>query len=268
MTSFRDCIHTFENIGLTGRNQLIVHTSASPPAGLQGGFETLLAALLQTSEALITPCFTPQTMIIPEVGPENNAIEYGHHDYLNRQAEFFHQDMPSSAFLEPFAEVVRSHPESNRSDHPLLSFCGIGAEELLEGQSLSSPLEPIRNLADEDGDILLLGTDHTTNISIHYAEQTAGRRSFTRWALTSSGAVTCPGYPGCPEGFNALRGRLDAVARTGSLGSTMVSLIPVRDLVQIVVGWIHVEPTALLCNNPECPFCTTVRAEVSAGHKN
>ncbi len=125
-------------------------------------------------------------MIIPEVGPQNNAVHYGHHDYLNRQAEFFHHNMTSSAFLEPFAEVVRSHPEAHRSDHPLLSFCGIGAEALLEGQSLSSPLEPIRNLADEDGDILLVGTDHTTNISIHYAEQTAGRRSFTRWALTSA----------------------------------------------------------------------------------
>ena len=267
MTSFRDCIHALQEIGLTGRNRLIVHTAPSPPAGLQGGFETLLAALIETSKALITPCFTPQTMIIPEVGPDDNAVQYGSHHNINRQAEFFHENLSSSAFMEPFAGVVRRHPDSLRSDHPLLSFCGIHAESLLEGQSLSSPLEPIRSLADQDGDIVLIGCDHTSNTTIHYAEQVAGRRAFTRWALTPSGAVTCPGYPGCSAGFNALRPRLDSIVRSASLGSTMISLIPVRDLVQLVVGWIHVEPEALLCSNSDCPYCSTIRAAVKTRSK-
>ncbi|MBN1265702.1 MAG: AAC(3) family N-acetyltransferase [Anaerolineales bacterium] len=266
MTRFRDCIHTFREIGLTGRNHLIVHCSPSPPAGLHSGFETMLAALLESCESLITPAFTPQTMIIPEVGPDHNAIRYGQHYEHNRQADFFNPALSSTAFLEPFVSIVRSHPQAVRSDHPLLSFVGIHAEKMLESQSVLSPFEPIRTLAELDGDILLIGTDHTANTSIHYAEQVAGRRSFTRWALTHAGAVTCPGYPGCPEGFNALRPQLDAIVRSANLGSTMVSLIPARDLIQAVVGWIHVEPAALLCSNPDCEFCIAVHAQINADH--
>jgi len=266
MTRYRDCINTFREVGLTSRNHLIVHCSPSPPAGLQGGFETLLAALLESCESLITPSFTPQTMIVPETGPQKNALDYGSYHEQNRQAVFYHPDLPSTHMSEPFVSIVRDHPQAHRSSHPILSFTGINADELLDEQTLLSPFEPIRSLAELDGDVLLIGTDHTFNTTIHYAEQVAGRRSFTRWALTRSGAVTCPGFPGCAAGFNTLRPRLDAVIRCADLGSTAVSLIPARDLIQTVVGWIHVEPAALLCSNPDCAFCCTVHTEIKADH--
>jgi aminoglycoside 3-N-acetyltransferase len=205
-------------------------------------------------------------MIIPEIGPQKNALDYGMYHEQNRQAVFYRMDLPSTQYFEPFVSIVRDHPQALRSSHPLLSFTGINAKELLEDQTLLSPFGPIRSLAELDGDILLIGTDHTVNTTIHYAEQVAGRRSFTRWALTRSGAVTCPGYPGCTAGFNTLRPRLDSVIRSTDLGSTAVALIPARDLIQTVVGWIHVEPAALLCSNPDCAFCSTVHTEINADH--
>jgi len=264
MIRYRDCIQTFRQLGLTGRNHLIAHCSTFPPPGLHGGFETLLAALLESCDSFITPSFTPQTMVIPEVGPINNVILYGQHHEHNRQAEFFSPQLPAAPQLEPFVSVVLSHPQSCRSDHPLLSFAGINADDQLEEQTMRSPFEPLRALAELDGDVLLIGTDHTANVTIHYAEQVAGRRPFTRWALTRSGAVTCPGYPGCASGFNAIRSHLEPVIRQDDLGSTVVTLIPIRDLIQAVVGWIHVEPAALLCGRQDCACCNAVLARIEA----
>ncbi len=250
---------TFRNLGLRRSSHVLVHASLGGLGPVAGGADTIIGSLLAACESVLMPAFTPECALTPPVGPPDNAVDYGSDSGRNFDAEFYMPDLPTS---EPVAERLRQHLDARRSVHPLLSFSGIKSEEALEGQTIDEPLGPIGWLAEYDGDVLLLGVDHRANISLHYAERAAGRRQFTRWALTPEGVVVCPNCPGCSEGFGAITAKLEGVARRQRLGSSTVELIPLRDLINITVGWIRQDPRALLCDRPDCVYCRAVRASV------
>lgn len=263
MLRYHDFIHAFREIGLTGKNRVIIHASMNTLGEIAGGIDTILGALLANCETLITPTFTSRPMIVPQTGPPNNALSYGEYDKQNQLAEFFHPDMPVDPEMGPFAEAFYKHPDAHRTTHPLLSLAGINADDALAMQSLETPFAPIRWLADSDGDVLLLGDTHVSNISLHYAEKLAGRKQFIRWALTPRGAVVCPSYPGCSLGFPAIETHLSGVARHAQLNTSIIELIPLRDLIHITVGRLRAAPEAMLCNRPGCPYCDAVRSTLS-----
>ena len=105
----------------------------------------------------------------------------------------------------------------------------------------------------------MLGADHRANVSLHYAELLAGRRTFLRWALTPQGVTPCPGMPGCQDGFNAIDERLQGVVRRASVGEAVIEAVPLRDLINIAAGWIRVDDEAMLCKRPDCLRCNAVR---------
>lgn len=259
MLSYRDLTVLFQDLGLGSHSLAILHGSMASTEPVNGGPETVVGALLGVCEMVITPTFTYRTMVVPEVGPPDNAIEYGTSEG-KVEAEIFHPAMPSDPEMGILAEVVRRHPQSQRSQHPLLSFAGINAEDALEQQTLENPFGPIEWLAEFDGDIVLLSVDHRANISIHLGEQLAGRKTFVRWALTRSGVIACPNFPGCPEGFNAITSKLGGVARRAHLEQGWLDVIPMRDLMNVVTHWVREDPSALLCSDPGCARCNAVRA--------
>jgi aminoglycoside 3-N-acetyltransferase len=208
------------------------------------------------------PAFTFKTMIIPDTGPPENALKYGSAKDQNRMAEFFRPDMPVDRLVGILPEALRRHPGARRSSHPILSFTGIGVDRALEAQSLRKPLEPIGVLAEMRGWVLLLGVDQTGNTSIHYAESRAGRSGFLRWALTPSGIVACPGFPGCSDGFNALNHRLEGVTRCIKLRETQIQAIPLIDLLDITELWIKTDPLALLCQRLDCERCNAYQQKI------
>jgi aminoglycoside 3-N-acetyltransferase len=218
--------------------------------------------MLSSFYTVVMPTFTYRTMITPSVGPPDNALAYGEADEQNLAAEIFRHDMPADPDMGSIAETLRRHPSAKRSSHPILSFAGVNAEVAIEAQTLEDPLAPIGVLAEEDADVLLLGVDHTRNTSLHYAEMRAGRKQFVRWALTTKGVVACPRWPGCSDGFQAVNPYLNGVVRLGRLGPAVVEAVPLRDLVHIVVSWIHEDPRALLCDRIGCERCAATRAAV------
>jgi aminoglycoside 3-N-acetyltransferase len=231
---------------------------------IQGGSETLAGALITTIELLITPAFTPQTMVVPASGPPENAIEYGSDPDGNMEAEFFRSDLPADPQYGSLPEVVMDHEAGGRTNHPVLSFAGVRINEVSVSQSLEEPFGPIEWLAEFDGDVLLVGVDHRSNCSIHYAEQLADRKRFIRWALMPEGVQICRNMPGCSDGFEAIRTRLNGVSSVIDLDSIQLELIPVRDLVHIAAAWIREDPRALLCGRSECRYCPEIRAEIRA----
>ncbi len=259
MVSYRDFVAAFRDLGMGTQSRVIAHASLSAFGQVAGGAQTLIGALLATCETVCMPSFTYNTMIIPPVGPPDNAMNYDLSLTLNPTAEIFSRKMPVDPTLGVVAEAFRRHPQSRRSNHPILSFSGVNAQAALAAQSLEEPLAPIGWLAEQDGDVLLLGVGHTANTSLHYAEMLAGRRQFTRWALTRQGTVTCPGFPGCSAGFEAIESRLRGVARKVELGSGVIQYIPLRDLINVATGWLRTDPLAMLCKHKECRRCQTIR---------
>ena len=239
-----------------------MHASVSALGELAGGSEQLIGALLENFESVLTPTFTFKTMVTPETGPLNNAIEYGGTLALNKMSEIFYPDMPANPSMGTFAEALRKHPEAARSTHPILSFAGVNAEKYLNTQSLSKPLAPIVALSKEKAYIMLIGVDHTKNVSIHLGEQLAGRKSFIRWALVSDMVAECTGLPSCPNGFNAILPYMSPFITFAKIGDAEVQVMQMHVLVKTVQHMVSSNPDALLCDNTECPHCQAIRAEI------
>ena len=242
-----------------GNKPAIAHSSLKPFGEIEGGPEALLWVLLDSVSGMIMPTFTYKTMIIPEVGPPNNGLTYGRYRDLNRMAEYFHLDKSADALMGILPETLRRYPGTMRTSHPILSFAGVNANDALNTQTIYNPFAPIGALADQDGWVLLLGVDHTVNTSIHYAEKLSGRRQFVRWALTKNCIVECPVFPGCSDGFEAIRPEIEHLCRRVEIGDSFIEAVPLHPLLRIVKAEIKRNPLALLCQREECERCNTIR---------
>lgn len=259
MISFRDLVSGFRQLDLERSAVVMAHASLSAFGEVKGGPETLLAALFSVINGVMMPAFTYKTMLTPEIGPKQNGIRYGSESDQNRMAEFYRKDMRVDATIGIVPETLRNYPQSGRSMHPILSFTGVNAEKYLAAQTLAEPLAPVRELYTDEGWVLLMGVNHTCNTSIHFAERLAGRRQFTRWALTYAGVVECPGFSGCSEGFETIAPFLAPITRKVTIGSAQVQAIPLRPMVEEIVRLLEEEPGFLLCSRPDCERCTSVR---------
>ena len=245
-------------LGLT-KHLVIAHASLKAFGHIEGGAETMLAALLDSVRGIIMPTFTYKSMLNPEVGPPRNGITYGSETDLNKLAEAFYPDMPADKMMGVLPEFLRKHPKAKRSSHPIQSFAGIRADAVINSQRSYDPLSPIGMLAEQDGWILLLGVDHTVNTSIHYAEKLAGRLQFIRWALLQDRVVECPGFPGDSDGFNVIAPALDKYTRRAEIGNALMQAVHLKSLIKVVRDQIKENPFALLCQRQDCERCTAVR---------
>lgn len=268
MLTFREILTSFRRLGLDSSRPVIVHASLSSFGPVNGGAETIVGALLAAFQTVIVPAFTYKTMIIPEVGPEENAIIYGSGKDTNRMAEFFTRSMPVDRMIGAVPETLRKHPKALRSTHPILSFAGVSADEssvasILESQSLEFPLAPIEKIAESNGYVLLLGVGNTVNTSIHFGEYLAGRKQFTRWALTMQGIIECPKFPGCSDGFSAIDDSVDSFTMESQAGEAEIKAVPIVDLLDTVRVCVKNNPLSLLCPRPDCARCCAVRTAVT-----
>jgi aminoglycoside 3-N-acetyltransferase len=241
---------------------VIVHMSLKAFGHVLGGAETVLRALTESTSAFIVPTFTYKTMLTPGVGPPCNGIHYGGELDHNCMAEFFRMDMPADPMMGMFPETVRLDPSARRTAHPILSFAGINADAALETQTLFNPLAPIGALAEQDGYVLLIGVDHTVNTSIHYAERLAGRRQFTRWALTKKRVVECPGFPGDSSGFDGIAASLEQDTRSVMVGNALAQAVPLKRLFEVVQARLKKNPLDLLCSRSDCDRCNAIRESI------
>lgn len=246
-------------LDIPAENPVVIHASLSAFGRVEGGAQHVVGALLDAWRSVVAPVFTYKTMIIPEVGPAENGIQYGSGAQRNRLAEFYRPDMPADRLIGAIAETLRRHPQAQRSRHPILSFTGVNAAPILSAQTLVDPLAPLRMLHEADGWVILMGVDHAVNTSIHYAEKLAGRQAFMRWALTTQGVVACPQFPGCSDGFDALAPTLEQVTRRVQIGRAYVQAVSIEDVILATSAQLQNNPLALLCDRSYCERCEAQR---------
>jgi aminoglycoside 3-N-acetyltransferase len=254
----RDLLLGFRDLRLR-EAPVIVHASLRSFGPVEGGAATVVDALGKVFSTVIVPTFTYKSMITPLTGPLDNAIAYGSGGDRNRMAEFFTPRMPADPLMGVIPETLRKYPRARRSGHPIQSFAGFNADPYLSRQTLADPLGPLQALEERGGWVLLLGVDHTTNTSIHYAEKLAGRKQFVRWALTPKGVVECPGFPGDSAGFQAIAPALEKFTRKVQIGNCLVQAAPLQMLFREVIAAIKKDPLALLCIEADCERCGEIR---------
>jgi aminoglycoside 3-N-acetyltransferase len=258
MLTFNDLIVAFETLGLQ-KKPVIAHASMSSFGKIQGGADSVVTSLAYSTGSFIMPTHTYKAMVTPVSGPANNGINYMRGQQWNRLSEPFRSDMPADRMMGVVPEAMRHWPESRRSMHPILSFAGFRSEKILKTQTIEEPFAPIRALVELDGWVMLLGVDHTTNTSIHFAEKLAGRKQFLRWALTDSGTIPCPGFPGCSAGFQSIEPEIRSFTKSVRVGNALVLAVPLRAIMVRVIEMIKKDKYALLCSRSDCERCAEVR---------
>ena len=259
---FRQIVRGLRQVGLEQKSRrVLVHASLSAIGHVRGGPETIVAALTSACHTVVMPAFTYQTLVVPETGPPDNGISYGSAADGNAQAEFWRDDLPVHPEIGAVAEQLRRMPETMRSDHPVLSFVAHGgeAQEVLGTQSFDDPLGPIAWLEENDGDVLMIGVSHRVNTSIHLAERRAGRKTFVRWALSKTGIVEVPHWPGNSAGFDALAPYVASITKRGQIGTANVQRMRVVDLLDSVRELLREEPEALLTDDPSDERSSAIR---------
>jgi len=259
MPGFAELKNAFDELGLAGK-PVIVHASLKKFGDIQGGAGAVAQAMLAAFKGVIVPTFTYKTMVTPEVGPPNNGITYGSNSDNNKMAEPFSQAMPPDKMMGILPGALLQQKNSLRTSHPILSFCGVQADDILLSQTLFDPFAPIRELAEKDGWVVLINVDHSVNTSIHYGEKLAGREQFVRWALMPGRIVECPGFPGDSTGFNAIEKYIQADTRRVDIDSgAFIQAVSLKKLLSITVEIIKKNPLALLCQRTDCERCNAVK---------
>lgn len=248
----------FEALDLADK-PIIAHSSLKKFGRIEGGAQTVIEAMLASFNGLVMPTFTYNTMITPEVGPPNNGITYGSDRDNNKRAEPFHLDMPPDKMMGLLPRTLLQQEGSIRTAHPILSFGGYNADDVLITQTLYDPLAPIAALAEKDSWAVLINVGYDVNTSIHYGEKLAGRRQFVRWALVGERVVECPGYPGDSSGFKAIAEYIKPDTRRVELGEAFMQAVPLKRLFDAVGEMIKNDPLALLCEREDCERCNAVR---------
>lgn len=259
MIRYRDLYLGLESLQIKKHVPVLVVADETLGEKLTGGEKTALTALMAVFDTLMMPAFTSSPMIVPAQGPEYNALEYTDDESINQQADFFTPELIPDASFGKLVRLLLDVPDSRRSDHPLLSFAGLGVDAALRKQTIAQPWTPISELALLEGWVLLLGVAQNRNVCLHLAENRAGRKQFTRWALTPEGIIECAAMPGCSEGFAGVAQAIGDLARRVLMPSLDLIAYPIQQLVDRVAHIIHQDPDALLCANPHCAFCAVNR---------
>jgi len=259
--NYIDLQYAFEDLNLSDK-PVIVHASLRPFGYIKSGVDSVLRAMLSSFKSVMMPAFTYKTMVTPEVGPPNNGIKYSSEKDLNKMAQSFKLNMRVDPMIGILAETLQVRPYATRTNHPILSFTGMRADEFLITQTLAAPLAPIGALANADGWVVLINVDHSVNTSIHYAEKLAGRKQFVRWAITGNRILECPGFPGDSSGFNAIEPTLKADTRRVEVGNGFIQAVSLKCLFEAVQVLIKKDPLALLCQRSDCERCNAVRDSI------
>jgi len=247
-----DLEQALRSTGLVAGDSLIVHSSFRSLRPFEGDAQDVLDTILRVigssgnlmlptfnySRPLPEPCFDPvttpcRTGVVPELG--------------------------------------RQRAEAVRSLHPTHSVAAIGpdaetlTERHLDGRTFGIG-SPIDRLAQRGGKVLLLGVDHTTNSTIHVAEEHAGvpkanrpdRPSFARVLLADGSVIEHPldSSPSCSLGFERIAPFV--LAERTTLGGCLLQMLDGGALIATVVQRLGEHPTALLCDNPECVSCRAI----------
>ena len=238
-------------LGVRSGSVLLVHASLSSLGWVVGGAPTVAAALLDAlgpEGTLVVPAHSggnsdPAGWVAPPV-PE------AWWPVIRAHMPAFDPAVTRTLGIGVLPEVVRTWPGALRSDHPQASFAAVGpaAAEITADHALDSGFgdrSPLARIEALDGDVLLLGSTHGSNSSLHLAEHrvpdpprvTSGAAVMTpegrRWVEWEDVVADEGDFEALGEAFDAT-----GAVRIGPVGRAEARLMRQRDLVAFGAGWI------------------------------
>ncbi|WP_329018681.1 AAC(3) family N-acetyltransferase [Micromonospora rifamycinica] len=252
-----------ESLHLTNR-PVMLHTSMrSFGTMIDGGVDAILDALLRRGCTVMTPAFTePQFRVTSpaDMRPARNGVDYTITPVSNPLLEAGPYSVDCgliNPMLGLLPAVLVGRLDAVRGRHPLNSFTAIGPEaaEIIDAQSPEDVYGPIRELADRDGVILLIGVGLNRMTALHLAEQQSGRRMFQRWARDIDGTVRTVEVGSCSAGFPKLEPALSPLAQSVTVGASRWRAFPARQTLAVATAAIAAQQDITRCPDAECILC-------------
>jgi hypothetical protein len=225
---YRETYRKLVAVGCASDRPALMVANWQDVGAVLGGATTFLGALQQCCDLFLLPSFTPQTCLAPNT--ETALLD----------VEFWQPDLPADPALGPLPELARQLPTVRRSDHPCLSFLGVGvrAAAALATQSLADPYAPLRWLAEHDGLLLLLGVTPAECIVSSYAAQRAGHPSGSTFAMLPGKIVPVTGLA-TEFHWTDLTNHLNYLTRSVPYGGTTLSSYPLCKFILAVETAYH-----------------------------
>ena len=163
-------------LGVDAGQTLICHSSLSALGWVNGGPPAVVDALMSVvtaSGTIVMPTHT--TQYSDPTHWSDPPVPASWIDPIKRTRPPYRPPITPSRGMGAVAECFRTYPEVIRSDHPVYSFAAWGADApaIVGTHPFDDPLgpsSPLGEVYDRDGLVLMLGTDHETNTSLHLAE--------------------------------------------------------------------------------------------------
>lgn len=245
-------------LGVRPGSVLLTHASFATLGWICGGPVAVVQALcdvLGPDGTLVVPTHTPENS--DPAGWRHPPVPESWWAVIRDQMPGFDPAVTPSRWMGLLAETVRCWPGARRSSHPHVSFAALGrhAREITADHVLDEMLgerSPLGRIYERDGDVLLLGVDHSANTSLHLAEyRQPGLVRVTHGAATMIDArrtwVWWEDVDIDSDDFDRLGLDLDqtGVVRSGLVGASPSRLMRQRDAVDFAVGWLatHRPPT-------------------------
>lgn len=231
-----ELVRQLETLGVNSGGVLLVHCAFSQVKPVENGPLGLIAAL----QAAVGP---NGTLVMPSMTDEEEQVFDPEHTPclgMGVVADLFWR----------LPDVLRSH-----SPHAFAAW-GKHAPEIVAPHPIDVPHgvdSPVGRVYTLDGQVLLLGIDHTANTTIHLAENLAGvryrRRKRTptlengRWRWVEYQEIDH-----CCENFRLVDAWLDerGLQRRGAVGHAQARLARARDIVNVVVEQLRRNETVFL----------------------
>lgn len=257
-----DIVAGLEQLGLPANAAVMVHSSLSSFGHVIGGATAVVDALRQVCGTVLmlagawelTGLTAPPGLIRPN-NAYFNASSWAEFDAAVTAATPFRANLPVDRWVGRIPHALVHEFPSRRGPHPLMSFAAIGTrqDEVIGAQTLTDPLGPLRAVHRLDGYVLQLGVTHTTNTTMHLAEQMLGRSLFYRYARGADGLwVELPNVSGESHEFDRIEPHLAPVTRTVHIGSCKARLVRAADVIDTTKRLIEADPKALLCDDADC----------------
>jgi len=242
------------DLGVEAGDTLIVHSALSALGWVAGGPQAVVDALQRVvtdAGTVVMPTHSTQYSD-PSVW-SNPPVPDDWPEQIRASIPPYRPAVTPTRSMGAVAECFRDYPRTRRSQHPLYSFAawGADAEAVVDDHSFEHGMgeeSPLAQVYERNGSVLLLGTDHETNTSLHLAEYRAdtdagettagapvlrdGERTWVEWADIELDSDDFPEIGAAfeaeqPEGVTA-----------GEVGAATAKLIDQPALVEFGVEWI------------------------------
>ena len=238
------------NLGLANRS-LCIHSSLRSFGWVEGGAQTVVDAFLRCNCTIMVPTHSYAYQL--RVPFEDAAVQ--------ASQIIFH---PSSNVVDvesmgQISATVLLTEGRIRGNHPIDSFTAVGpcAAELVGVQTPDDVYAPVRELAKQDGYVVLMGVGLNKLTAFHLAEKMAGRQLYEEWVLGESGQPMRAAIGDCSDGFPNLDRVVAPIEQRAYVGKSLWRVFPIRPALELASEAIRTNPAITHCGRADCAHCNT-----------